>query len=403
VIFMVSEPHGGELIDLNCKKCDIDFDEFGYEIKLNDREVKHVLNITNGVYSPLRGFMGMDELFNTLENMRVNIDSHIGRSVSWSIPILLTLPKDEFVDITKKLDSGDKVLFRDFNDRPFAYLIFDEGYGVEFDYVVSHLYGTTDDDHDGVELLKDVYNVDGDGFLHCLSGDVFKFEDVHRDEGLYEYYLRPKETRTLFDINNFDTIVGFQTRNVPHLGHEYLQKSALKFVDGILIHPITGQKRSGDYKDGVIIDAYRELMDNYYLSDRAVLSILESPMFYAGPREAVHHAILRKNFGCTHFIVGRDHAGVGDYYEPYEAQELLRKINGLGITIVEFKEFAYCHECGSVVDCNICPHDDGKEFISGSEIRDSYIFEGELPPDYMMRKEVAELVLSYDDPFVGDV
>jgi len=385
-------PHGGELIDrrdFSIDEKDVDYDRC---IEINKRQVKHVLNIANGVYSPLEGFMDKNQIATVLESMRVNTVN--SNDVVWSIPIFLNIHKLDYDGI----GVGDRVMLMNSEGNMFAYIDVEDVYTIGKSWISSRLYGTDDNEHDGVLHLES--GVGHEGRFCCLGGKITQIEDLRGDRnGIYEYYLEPKETRLLFKEKGFDTVVGFQTRNVPHLGHEYIQKTALKFVDGIFINPITGHKKMGDFRDDVILSAYNELMDSYYLSDRAVLSILESPMFYAGPKEAVHHAIMRKNFGCSHFIVGRDHAGVGDYYEPYEAQELLRTIPDLGINIVEFKEFAYCEKCGNVVDCNICPHDDERVFISGSSVR-SYMKNGNIPPNHIMRDEVAKKILSYDEIFV---
>jgi len=215
-----------------------------------------------------------------------------------------------------------------------------------------------------------------------------------------EYNLTPKETRFLFKEKGWREIVAFQTRNPPHIGHEYVQKTALTFVDGLFINPIIGKKKSGDFKDEVILASYDTLMKHYYLKNRAVMSILRTSMKYAGPREAIHHAIMRKNFGCTHFIVGRDHAGVGDYYGPYDAHDIFLEFPDLQITPVFFRSFSRCTKCGSVVNDKICPHDQKYHInFSGKKIRE-LLLNGQIPPEDMMRKEVAETILKFDHPFV---
>jgi sulfate adenylyltransferase len=214
------------------------------------------------------------------------------------------------------------------------------------------------------------------------------------------YHLNPRETRILFKEKGWREIVAFQTRNPPHLGHEYVQKTALTFVDGIFINPIIGKKKPGDFKDEVILKSYETLMQHYYLKKRSVMSILRTSMKYAGPREAIHHAIMRKNFGCTHFIVGRDHAGVGSYYGPYDAHDIFKEFPDLGITPIFFRSFSRCTKCNSVVNDKICPHDQKYHInFSGKKIR-ALLREGKIPPEDMMRKEVAETILQYDHPFV---
>jgi sulfate adenylyltransferase len=195
-------------------------------------------------------------------------------------------------------------------------------------------------------------------------------------------------------------MVGFQTRNIPHLGHEYVQKTALTFVDGLFINPVIGKKKSGDFKDEVILEAYEALIRNYYLKDRAVMAILRTEMRYAGPREAIFHAIVRKNFGCTHFVVGRDHAGVGKFYSPYAAQEIFTEFPDLGIIPLFFTSFFYCDRCGSVVNEKICPHDRShRTDFSGSGLREK-LSKGEPLPKEFVRPEVADVLLKWKDPFV---
>jgi len=231
-----------------------------------------------------------------------------------------------------------------------------------------------------------------------IGGKITLLENEQRE--FDNYNLTPKETRFLFKEKGWKEIVAFQTRNPPHIGHEYVQKTALTFVDGIFINPIIGKKKTGDFKDEVILSSYETLMQHYYLKQRAVMSILRTSMKYAGPREAIHHAIMRKNFGCTHFIVGRDHAGVGNYYGPYDAHDIFTEFPDLGIIPVFFRSFSRCTKCGSVVNDKICPHDQKYHInFSGKKIRE-ILRNGEVPPEDMMRKEVAETILKFDNPFV---
>ena len=254
-----------------------------------------------------------------------------------------------------------------------------------------HIFKTTDAEHPGVKKLYAMGDFLMGGKVTLVKEGRSPFE---------KYLLYPKETRVLFKEKGWRDIVAFQTRNPPHIGHEYVQKAALTFVDGIFINPIMGRKKKGDFKDEVILNSYKALIDHYYLRERAVLAVLQTEMRYAGPREAIHHAIMRKNFGCTHFIVGRDHAGVGNYYGPYEAHEIFDEFPDLGISPLFFRSFFYCKKCGSVVNDKTCPH--GEEYhvnFSGTNIR-KLLKEGKKPPASMMREEVAEVILSSGNPFV---
>jgi sulfate adenylyltransferase len=232
-----------------------------------------------------------------------------------------------------------------------------------------------------------------------LIGGRLSLIRLCRDE-FERFRLRPMETRLLFKEKGWQSVVGFQTRNIPHLGHEYVQKTALSFVDGLFINPVIGRKKSGDFKDEVILEAYEALIRNYYLRERAVMAILRTEMRYAGPREAIFHAIVRKNFGCTHFIVGRDHAGVGNYYAPYAAQEIFEDFPDLGIVPLFFKSFFYCERCASVVNEKTCPHDASYHIdFSGTGLREK-LSKGEVPPKEFVRPEVADVLLKWKDPFV---
>ena len=264
-------------------------------------------------------------------------------------------------------------------------------YNYEKETLANKVYKTQKIEHPGV---ANVYNMK----KQLMGGKISLLKNKKREYD--EYHLTPKETRVLFKEKGWREIVAFQTRNPPHIGHEYVQKTALTFVDGLFINPIIGKKKVGDFKDDVILKSYETLMKHYYLKNRAVMSILRTSMKYAGPREAIHHAIMRKNFGCTHFIVGRDHAGVGKYYGPYDAHEIFNEFPDLRIIPVFFRSFSRCTKCGNVVNDKICPHDQKYHInFSGKKIRE-ILKEGKIPPEDMMRKEVSETILEFDHPFV---
>jgi sulfate adenylyltransferase len=267
----------------------------------------------------------------------------------------------------------------------------EEKYRFDTEEFAQKTFDTLDMAHPGVAKTKQM----GDIFL---AGKVNLITEM---EGSYDRYkLSPMETRILFREKGWRTIVGFQTRNPPHLGHEYVQKTALAFVDGVFINPVIGKKKKGDFKDEVILEAYDVLIENYYLKDRAVMSILPFEMRYAGPREAIFHALVRKNFGCTHFIVGRDHAGVGNYYGPYEAQEIFEEFPDLGIAPLFFKSFFYCKKCSGVTNEKACPHTKEEQIsFSGTKIR-ALFSGGEMPPRELMRPEVSQLISKHQNPFI---
>jgi sulfate adenylyltransferase len=372
-------PHGGKLIDRKIKK---QIDTKGLtQIEINTNLSEDIINIANGVFSPLEGFLVKNDFENVLTEKRLSDDT------PWTIPILLDFNKEEI----KNIKEGDTILLTNKETGVQSLIDIDEIYNYDKKTLANKVYKTQDKGHPGV---ANVYNMK----KQLMGGKISLLKNKKREYD--EYNLTPKETRILFKEKGWREIVAFQTRNPPHIGHEYVQKTALTFVDGLFINPIIGKKKVGDFKDDVILKSYETLMKHYYLKDRAVMSILRTSMKYAGPREAIHHAIMRKNFGCTHFIVGRDHAGVGNYYGPYDAHDIFNEFPDLRIIPVFFRSFSRCTKCGSVVNDKICPHDQKYHInFSGKKIR-ALLNEGKIPPEDMMRKEVAETILKYKHPFV---
>ena len=373
------KPHGGKLVTRHIEK---QIDTSGiptYEINTNLSE--DILNIANGVFSPLEGFL----INNDLEN--VIADKRLGDDTPWTIPIVLDFSKEEL----DELKAGDTILLHNSESGVQATLDIEDIFKYNKKTLADSIYTTQDTAHPGVNNIQHMKE-------HLLGGKITLLKSETRE--FDNYNLTPQETRVLFKEKGWKEVVAFQTRNPPHIGHEYVQKTALTFVDGIFINPIIGKKKPGDFKDEVILASYETLMQHYYLKERSVMSILRTSMKYAGPREAIHHAIMRKNFGCTHFIVGRDHAGVGNYYGPYDAHDIFNEFPDLGIIPIFFRSFSRCTKCGSVVNDKICPHDQKYHInFSGKKIRE-LLNEGKVPPEDMMRKEVAETILKYKQPFV---
>lgn len=377
-------PHGGKLIN---RILEGTAREKAAEtaINLEKVEVSRTLatdteNIAKGIFSPLQGFMNQEELENVLNRKRLPND------LPWTIPIVLDVSEEK----AKALKEGDNLALY-YRNKLLALLNLEEKFSFDKEEFAKKTYGASDITHPGVAKTKEMDEI-------LLAG---KIDLVNEIEGSYDRYkLSPMETRVLFKEKDWRTIVGFQTRNPPHLGHEYVQKTALAFVDGVFINPVIGRKKKGDFKDKVILEAYDVLIEHYYLKDRAVMSILPFEMRYAGPREAIFHAIVRKNFGCTHFIVGRDHAGVGSFYGPYEAQEIFEEFPDLGVAPLFFKSFFYCKKCGGVTNEKACPHGE-KEHISfsGTKIR-AMFSEGKMPPKELMRPEVSQVITGHSNPFV---
>jgi sulfate adenylyltransferase len=380
---MLSKPHGGVLVNRLLQGPDLDRlveeAERLPRLEVSVELARDVMNIATGLFSPLEGFMCLEDFEAVLHEGR------LASGVPWTIPIVL----DVFGEEVRQLGQSVTLALR---GRPFALLHLEEVYPYDKDTYARQVFGTTDHRHPGVERIQAMKD-------RLVGGRVSVFREL---EGPFaKYNLRPLETRVLFQAKGWRTVVGFQTRNAPHLGHEYVQKTALTFVDGIFINPVIGRKKRGDFKDEVIIKAYEALLQNYYLKERAVLAILETEMRYAGPREAIFHAIIRKNFGCTHFIVGRDHAGVGDFYPPYAAQEIFDDYPDIGIVPIFFTAFFSCKKCQGVANEKTCPHGEAERVpFQGTVLRKACTSRGEAITG-LIRPEVAQVIMGFPDPFIG--
>lgn len=380
-------PHGGKLINRTvssrAKKEKIEKRAKNLPtMVVKDTQVLDIINIANGSYSPLKGFLGRSDF------LKVVGDKTLEDGTVWPIPIVL--------DVTDKQASqlilGDQVaLTSDRNSHFLAVLNLSDKYSWDKETCVEKLFETCDRKHPGVRNFLQMGDVLLGGTIKLIRPPKFKFE---------RFYLQPIETRVLFKEKGWETVVGFQTRNVPHRGHEYLQKSALETVDGILIHPKIGAKKKGDFKDQLILKTYRVLMNHYYLKDHAVMSIFQAAMRYMGPREAVFDLLVRKNYGCTHFIVGRDHAGVGDFYDSFDSHRIFDEFPHLGVRPLRFSYAFYCKKCHSMVSEKTCPHSDTYRIApSGTTIR-NLIKGGKKVPSELMRPEVAEILQKEKNPFV---
>ncbi len=383
--FQLPHPHGGKLVNRVLKGAPRE--EARREacalpgLAVTAEEAREIENIAKGVLSPLEGFVSQRDLVAVLHQNR------LANGVPWTIPILLQATRGD----AKAFDGCQKIALR-YEGEPLAILHLEEVYPFDPAEIAVQVFGTGDPQHPGVARTLGMT-----GFF--LAGAV----DLLREPAspFAAYTLAPRETRVLFEAKGWRTVVGFQTRNVPHVGHEYVQKTALTFVDGIFLNPVIGPKKRGDFKDEVIIGAYEALLRNYYLKDRAVMAILQTEMRYAGPREAIFHAIVRKNYGCTHFIVGRDHAGVGKFYSPYAAQEIFAEFPDLGITPLFFTAFFFCRRCGSVANEKTCPHPPADHLdFSGTLVREALKGTGTAPAE-LMRPEVVAAISRYKDPLVA--
>lgn len=374
----IPRPHGGKLINKFTTRQNID-GLFSIEASidlLNDIE-----NIADGTFSPLEGFMGQEDFESVVESGRLK------NGLAWTIPIVLDVNDKMAAEIK---DSGEVVLKN--NDDHFAVLNFEEVYSFDKIGLSKAVYQTEDVKHPGVARTLAMEDK--------LIGGKIELIKKASSSPLRKYRMSPSEVRAEIIRRGWKTVVGFQTRNVPHVAHEMLQKAALNIYDGLFLNPMIGKKKPGDFKDEVIIEAYRTLLEKYYPKDRAMLVTLHTVMRYAGPREAIHHAIMRKNFGCSHIIIGRDHAGVGDYYHPFAAQEIFKHYPDLEIQPLFFPAFYYCRKCISYANERNCPH--GSEFreeLSGTKMRE-LINRSEIPAEHLMRPEISKLIVSYNDPFV---
>ncbi len=380
---MTNQPHGGRLVQVKqASKDSASLAGFNKQqtLQVSKETATEVANIANGIFSPLEGFMGENDYLNVLEHMRLESD------VPWTIPLLLPSPE------AARFGSGDEILLVDPANNPVGVMAYEGSFAVAKLEYASKVFGTEDPAHPGVAKVLASPDRAASGRLKTA---------IRPEHGEYaDYTLTPKETRVLFAEKGWGTVVAFQTRNAPHINHEYLQKSALALVDGLFINPVLGKKKAGDFKDQVILATYREMLANYYPKASVVMSVLHYEMQYAGPKEAIMHAIMRKNFGCSHIIIGRDHAGVGGFYGPYAAQEIFKEFPDLGISPMFFKEFYYCKRCAGIASEKTCPHgEEDKLSFSGSKLRKMFS-EGEVPPKEFMRPEVAAAVLRFEKPFI---
>jgi sulfate adenylyltransferase len=380
---MPSVPHGGRLVSVeqveHTPEKAKDMLE-GQKVTISYETRITIFNIANSIFSPLEGFMNLTDYESVLENMRLADDT------PWTIPLLLPVPQDF------RADSGDMISLVMDGDQPIATLECEEVYDISKKEFAMKVFGTEEEAHPGVAKI---YASTG----RVLAGKLQKVAKFSSNP-FEDCTLVPKETRVLFNEKGWKDIIAFQTRNAPHIGHEYVQKTALSFADGLFINPVLGKKKAGDFMDQTIVDTYRTLTKNYYPKNSVVLSVLHYEMQYAGPKEAIMHAIMRKNFGCTHIAIGRDHAGVGNYYGPYAAHDIFKEFPDLGIQAIFMREFFYCNKCGGIANEKICPHPESDRLtFSGTKLRKMFLA-GETPPKEFMRPEVSQVILDSKHAFV---
>ena len=377
---MSNRPHGGKLInrvleDQARQQWQARAEKLPH-LQLNPRQISDVELIAIGAFSPLEGFMGRRDYKSVLDQQR------LASGLPWTIPITLAVSEQE----VRRLSGAEQVALADTRDQVRAVLHLEEVFSYDREREAQTVLLTTSDQHPGVRYLDSV----GD---HCLAGPISLLE--RSDRGPFaKYTMDPHDTRFLFDQRHWHTIVAFQTRNPIHRAHEYILRCALETVEGLLLHPLVGATQEEDVPAEVRVECYVALLRDALPARHCILSLYPAAMRYAGPREAIFHALVRKNYGCTHFIVGRDHAGVGNFYGPYDAQKKFSEFEPgeLDITPLFFGATFYCRKCGQIASEKTCPHDPKERLIlSGTRVREM-LRDGQQLPAEFTRPEVAEIL-----------
>ena len=375
---MLNSPYGGKLvnrIEMNkAQKLTEESKEMSAIVPFIDF-FYDTFKIADGSYSPLEGFMDEETLNSVVEEGRLT------NGLPWTIPIIMTISDED----KKGLKEGDSVVLKSKNGEAYAILDIEQFYEIDRKKIARNVYGTEDIRHPNVEDLLTRYN------KNAVSGKITVFKKLNLPGGKYEY--SPSEVRSIFESRKWNNVVAYQARNPPHVAHEYLQKVSLELpgIDGLFIHLVIGRLKKGDYRAGAILETYDTLIRNYHREEKVVMGSLSITMRYAGPKAALFLAIIRRNYGATHYIIGRDQAGVSNFYDPYAAQKIFDEYD-VGIVPLKYTETFYCRRCNGITSERVCPHGpDSRLNISQTRIREMLSNHEEIPTE-IMRKEVADIL-----------
>ncbi|MEM7593349.1 MAG: sulfate adenylyltransferase [Cyanobacteria bacterium P01_A01_bin.83] len=370
-------PHGGELINRLATAAEkqefLSKADSLPKVQLDERAASDLVMIAIGGFSPISGFMGQNDYLGVVKEMR------LASGLPWSVPVTLSVSSE----IAEPLSIGSLVRLDNSDGKFIGVLELTEKYSYDKKLEAENVYRTTEDQHPGVKVIYDQGEIN-------LAGPIWLLEREDHPQ-FPKYQIDPAASRVLFKERGWRTVVGFQTRNPIHRAHEYIIKCALEIVDGLFLHPLVGATKSDDIPADVRMRCYEIMMENYFPQERVILAINPSAMRYAGPREAIFHALIRKNYGCTHFIVGRDHAGVGDYYGTYDAQEIFGEFEPeeMGITPLKFEHAFYCTRTEQMATAKTSPaNKDERIHLSGTKVR-AMLREGKTPPPQFSRPKVA--------------